>query len=36
MKWAENVAQGKVDLRQTSTKATFVEGGTIGPVPGKP
>ena len=31
--WAANISQGKKDLRQTLTKAEFVEGGTIGPVP---
>ena len=29
--WARNVAQGKIDQRQTLTKAEFIEGGTIGP-----
>lgn len=32
--WANHQAQGKPDVRQTLTKAEFVEGGTIGPVPG--
>lgn len=32
-RWADNVARGKDDRRQTLTKAEFVEGGTIGPVP---
>jgi DNA-binding LacI/PurR family transcriptional regulator len=32
VKWAENVARGKDDRRQTFTKAEFIEGGTIGPV----
>jgi LacI family transcriptional regulator len=31
--WANNLAGGKQDLRQTLTKAEFVEGGTIGPAP---
>ena len=31
VRWAANVSIGKTDLRQTSTKAEFVEGGTIGP-----
>lgn len=31
VRWANNVACGKEDLRQTLTKAEFVEGGTIGP-----
>ena len=30
--WANNVARGKDDRRQSFTKAEFVEGGTIGPV----
>lgn len=30
--WADNVARGKDDRRQSFTKAVFVEGGTIGPV----
>lgn len=29
LQWADNVAQGKEDFRQVSTKVTFVEGGTI-------
>ncbi len=32
-RWAENIAHGKQDLRQTLIKSKFVEGGTIGPVP---
>lgn len=32
IKWAENVARGNDDRRQTFTKAEFIEGGTIGPV----
>ena len=35
MRWATNVARGKNDRSQTLTKAEFVEGGTIGPAPGK-
>jgi DNA-binding LacI/PurR family transcriptional regulator len=31
MRWADNVAHGKDDRRQTLTKAELVEGGTIGP-----
>jgi DNA-binding LacI/PurR family transcriptional regulator len=31
-RWAANVKSGRVDLRETLTKAEFVEGGTIGPV----
>lgn len=30
VKWAANVSRGKQDLRQTETKAEFVDGGTIG------
>ena len=33
VQWAGNVAQGKKDVRESFNKATFVEGGTIGPVP---
>lgn len=33
VKWAENVARGNEDRRQTFTKAKFVEGGTFGPAP---
>lgn len=32
-RWADNVARGKEDLRQTFIKAEFIEGGTIGVVP---
>ena len=35
IRWADNVARGKDDRRQTLTKAGIVEGGTIGPAPGK-
>lgn len=33
VRWANNVATGKEDLRQTLTKAEFVQGGTVGPPP---
>jgi hypothetical protein len=33
VRWAANIARGKRDVRQTLTKAEFVEGGTIGPAP---
>jgi DNA-binding LacI/PurR family transcriptional regulator len=33
VRWADNVARGKDDRRNTLIKAEFVEGGTIGPVP---
>ncbi len=32
VRWAGNISRGKRDVRQTLTPATFVEGGTIGPV----
>ena len=32
VRWANNVARGKEDQRQTLTKIEFIEGGTIGPV----
>ena len=31
VRWANNVARGREDRRQTLTPAVFVEGGTIGP-----
>ncbi len=31
--WADNVARGKDDRRQTHTKTEIIVGGTIGPVP---
>ncbi len=31
LKWADNVARGKIDRRQSFTKADFIEAGTIGP-----
>lgn len=33
VRWTANLARGKRDLRQTLTKAEFIEGGTIGPAP---
>lgn len=36
VKWASNVAQGKEDIVQTTTKAIFVRGGTMGPAPTHP
>jgi len=33
LRWAGKVARGKEDRRQTLTKAEFVDGGTVGPVP---
>jgi len=32
VRWVGNVKSGKIDKRQESTKAEFIEGGTIGPV----
>jgi DNA-binding LacI/PurR family transcriptional regulator len=32
VRWLENVASGKEDKNQTFAKATFVDGGTVGPV----
>lgn len=32
--WANNVARGREDRRQSLIKAEFLEGGTIGPTPG--
>ena len=31
VRWAENVANGREDRRETLIRAEFVEGGTIGP-----
>ena len=33
LRWADNIAQGKDDLRQYRHKDIFVPGGTIGPAP---
>ena len=33
VRWTNNIARGKEDRRQTSTKAEFVEGGTVGLAP---
>lgn len=30
--WANNIARGKIDLRETLTRAEFIDGGTVGPV----
>lgn len=32
MRWVDNISSGKKDLRQSMVNATFIEGGTIGPV----
>ena len=34
VRWANNVARGKDDRRQSFTKAEFIEGGTVSPVGG--
>lgn len=34
VRWAENIAQGKEDRRQSRSKSQFVEGGTVGPATG--
>jgi DNA-binding LacI/PurR family transcriptional regulator len=31
-RWADNISQGREDVKHTLTKATFVDGGTVGPV----
>jgi DNA-binding LacI/PurR family transcriptional regulator len=35
VQWANKVARGADDRRQSLIKAVFVDGGTIGPVPGR-
>lgn len=35
VRWVNNLSHGKQDRRKSYSKATFVEGGTIGPAPGK-
>ena len=35
VQWVENVAQGKDDRRETLVFGEFIEGGTIGPAPGR-
>lgn len=34
IRWADNIAHGKKDIRQTRIKVEFADGGTIGPAPG--
>lgn len=34
VRWAAAVSQGQRDVRQTSVRAEFVVGGTVGPAPG--
>jgi DNA-binding LacI/PurR family transcriptional regulator len=31
LRWADNVSQGKIDIRQTAIKIEYVPGGTVGP-----
>ena len=33
VRWAADVSRGRKDIRQTSTPAEFIPGGTIGPAP---
>jgi DNA-binding LacI/PurR family transcriptional regulator len=33
IRWADNVARGKIDRRQFFAEAKFTEGGTLGPAP---
>ncbi len=33
VQWVAKVCRGEEDLRATSTKSTYVEGGTVGPAP---
>ncbi len=33
VRWAADVSRGRTDIRQTSTPAKFIPGGTIGPAP---
>ncbi len=35
VQWADNVAKGREDRRETLIRAEFVEGGTIGPAPAR-
>jgi DNA-binding LacI/PurR family transcriptional regulator len=35
VRWAANISQGKDYRRKISSKVDFIEGGTLGPVPGK-
>jgi DNA-binding LacI/PurR family transcriptional regulator len=36
VRWAENIAKGKKDLRQTSTKASLIQGATMGSIDNRP
>lgn len=33
VRWADNIARGKHDMRKAITDAEFIDGGTIGPAP---
>ena len=33
VRWADQVSRGREHLKQTRVKATFIEGGTVGPAP---
>lgn len=33
VRWADRISRGKTDHRQSMTRAEFIEGGTVGPVP---
>ncbi len=35
IQWAKNIAKGKTDTKKSQIKASFYEGGTIGPAPSK-
>jgi hypothetical protein len=35
VRWTNNIARGKDDRRQSYTKVEIVEGGTVGPAPGR-
>lgn len=35
VRWANHTSLGKDDCKQTNSKATFIEGGTIGPAQGR-
>lgn len=36
VRWAENVAKGRQDRRETLIRSEFIEGGTVGRAPGHP
>jgi DNA-binding LacI/PurR family transcriptional regulator len=35
VRWANNISHGKEDIRQTRIDTEFIEGGTVGPAPGR-